>query len=157
MKLSTQAVLRLVAALETFDGVGQRGPGDKTRRCNLSRGVRMTMAKNLVRLMPIVDAFQKARNDLIYKHSEGSNQIEDPKKLALFEQDEADLKAATHEVRLDLIKEADLKIDANGIALPTLAGLAPMVEGLAEETVPVTFDVPKRANGAAQPCAEVRQ
>ena len=145
MKLSTHAILQLVQALNSFDGLEQTRPGEKLKEpYKIAPRARMTLAKNLIRLNEVTQAYHKTRDHAVFHYADGGNRITDPKKLMAFSLEEASIGAVMHEVSLEMIKEGDLNLEKNDIPLPALAAMGPIIIGMIEETaeVPATIVFP---------------
>ena len=146
MKLSTETILNLVAAMSTFDGLDNARPGQPAKEpYKLSAATRMTMAKNLVKLNEVVEAYKKAVNGARQHHSNGGANDDDPKALVRFNADNAAFLAFMHEVEIAMIAEADLNLDKNAIPLTVLAHLAPMVKDMTPAPSQIAFPAPQEA------------
>lgn len=125
MKLSTQDIVRIVDALQHFDVKTEGGNAD-ARPYKIAGTVRMAMAKNIARCGEVINAYQKARNALIYDLAGGGNQVPTDK-LAEFEKGQQVLLDAMHDVSLIRLRESQLDLDANPVPLMVLTALIPIM------------------------------
>lgn len=144
-KITTQAAIRLVEALQHFDALPNAIDGTPTRKpYRIAGPVRMAMAKNIARLAEVVGAYQKARNALIYEHADGGNAVK-PDKITIFEKANQDLLDTEHDVNLIRFREELLQLDDNEVPVSVLAALMPIMLDAGESGIPVT---PIAANDA---------
>jgi hypothetical protein len=159
MKLSTHTILNLVAAMNAFDGLDTVKPGQPPKEpYKISAAARMAMAKNLVKLNEVAQAYKKAVDGARQHHSNGGANDKDPEALARFNADNSAFLAFVHNVEIAAIAEGDLALDKNAIPVTVLAHLAPMITGMAGSSE-VAFPEPSaavetkpagpQANGAA--------
>jgi len=127
MDLSTKKLLRLLSGLMHFDPPQD---GEKTVQgrttYKLTGRTRMAIAQNIVRLEPLVDAYQRARNQLIYDLSGGTNELP-ASQTAAFEKSHQELLDTMHEIDVVMILPSDvLQDDENAIPVNVLAALHPV-------------------------------
>lgn len=167
MRLSTQAIITLANALPQLNTyLKQAKEGDSWRNVHatyeFSPRVRLKIAKNIMRLTAVVDAYSRTRNGLIIQISGGKSIIQQPQdrtdKAAVseYERQMADLArldelllGECHDIDLDTISEDELNLKSNPIPVAVLAAMAPIMED-------ETWAAPKiRFQTAASPSAEI--
>jgi len=128
MKLTTQSALRLIDALKHFDVPPASVDGKAAREpYKLAGSARMAIALNLARLLEVAEAYQKARNGLVYDHGNGGTMVADAR-LAEFEKAHAALLEGQCEVNLVCLSTADLQLDDNPLPVTVIAGLMPIID-----------------------------
>jgi len=135
MSLSTQQIIRIVEALQHFD-TPQQGQADGSRKAyTLAGTVRMAMAKNIARASEVINAYQKARNAIVYELAEGGSTVP-PGKLAEFEKAHQALLDERHDVTFIRLKETLFNLDENQVPVWVLASLMPIVLDADNDTEP---------------------
>jgi hypothetical protein len=131
VNLTTRAILALANSLSVLEQ-------SQGKPYKFVPGVRMIMAKNLIRTSEISVAYYKERNNLILVHADGSGAVK-PENMALFAKDDDNLLSWLHEIDIIIIKEDQLKLDDNDVPIHILAGLAPMIDGMREPVPKIKF------------------
>jgi hypothetical protein len=171
MQLSTQTILALANALSQLSShrkVVKDGDKETTIEApyQFAAETRAKIARNLARCTAVVDAYQRTRQGLLIQVSGGKSEIAPP---PIADKDKPDYPTRleayadqietfnkvnqmfldeVHEIDLAVLKEADLKLEANPIPFQILALMAPMLEGWRQDAAP-TFRTPLPEMGTA--------
>lgn len=130
MLISISDLQRLNNGLLALDGYDEAvGAGDNARvvRKFFKLGeVRQTIAINLNRVKPVLEAHLKAHNELIQELSDGKGKVPDDK-MPRFTDAYQKMLASEQEVDLMPIKISELALDDNPIPGSVLAAIAPVI------------------------------
>src|SRR5437868_2273586 len=135
MKLSVAKASAMLVALNALDGYEDGG----VRRLFKLGAVRLTIARAISKLAPVLETYQQAVNALLRETSGGAESIDpqaesDPAKrdekqrqLATFNVEREKMWTAEHDIEFPLIAVADLNLAENPISLALLAALDPVL------------------------------
>jgi len=120
MQLKIKDAIQLYSSLQRLDTYQNDG-----KEIPFTLGaIRLDIARNMSALKPAVEAYEKARNDLIKQLSNGTGTLgadTDPAALKQFGEEVEKMLERSDEFKLFAIKQADLKLDINPIGVNTLA------------------------------------
>lgn len=133
MPLTMQQIVDLAAAIPAMDGwdkvVRDAAGREQVVRVPFVLGgaVRLTLARNMQALRPLIDAHSVARDGLIVELSGGKPAITDAATAAEFGRQMQTMAATVHDVDLHTVTEAGLQLDKNEFPIAALAALEPII------------------------------
>jgi len=118
--------LTIVQALEIAAGLMgcDADPKDATKAFKFSGNMRMKLGKNLAALRSVLQVYETQRNAIMIAPGPEKPTADHDKAIA---REVIELQQTVHTFNLDPLREAELQLDKNAIAVTHLAALAPLM------------------------------